>query len=860
MSNRPGFFSLLAESQRRKDNIRRNSDRETQRRVPLATPNPTSEHGELHAHVNSDSSPRNSTPTVKVTNSGRESVNFAAPALRSVTLWRPCTLDGEFQSKSLSDCTEQAAMLCAGLFEAEDHLASAETVWDELGKLRQHLQTLLDCTVSSDERLQYRAIGTLADIYGQLGDYDKALDLLSSVCPTIPLTRDGLSDLREWHKVDMLLRYLHVLLASGRDFAQVEQIVRVLPWATPDVLRTNERKFQVLMTLIKVFNCKGRHEDAYESLSVYELTTPLKFVVDRDYYLQKAIATAGTGMQEEAEALFVDAFVLSSINNGAWNPRTLRALYEFGRATKAWRKHPTAVALLTIAALGYYHTLGPSHPLSVQVYELLESCKNADASIQRLRRFGHSPFSRGRKSMMAYEHIFLTTPIEVLREVTAVDYKRISATLEKLLATLSLSRRAQFNAERSLAWCAIMESNLSVASSALYELYPAIKHVATSSVSTDAYRATLAADEAICFARSGDIGMGFMRQRSKLVYLGMQKLPKDQEHQSRALLRRLKVHDLCHFTRDVVFDDPPLVIETNRESLGSGSFATVDAVQVGSSLYARKSIGLPRQVQHQGRLREDILKEIEIVNTLDHPHVVWVILTYEETRRFSIVMHPLADCDLQTFMASKICNSDKERQLMRKWMACLVNTLAFIHSKDIRHKDIKPSNVLVKGEKVYFTDFGSGHMFSDTGNSTTEGLSYGHTRAYCAPEVITMENRNRSSDIFSFGCVLAEMVAWSCGISIIDYFTCIGASATHTDIVQYSESLVRIHKWFNESTRLDGLSKDIHSQVLKHMLNKKPERRWKAVQISQAISQLVASECAKCDIEWWIPDSKISLE
>jgi hypothetical protein len=522
--------------------------------------------------------------------------------------------------------------------------------------------------------------------------------------------------------------------------------------------------------------------------------------------------------------------------------------------SKPGAKDQPAVALLTNCCLGYYYSLGPSHPCSVQAYKLLESCEGFHASVQTLRRLGRPQYSRERKWTMAFEQNYLITPIELLRTVTPVDHERVSDTLKQFLASQNVTKLAEFNAKRSLAWCASMQSNLTAASAALYGLYTSVKYVATDVVSTGAYRAILAADEAICFARSEESGMDFVRQRSKLVFLQMKDIPKERQHQITAILRRMKVYDLCHFTREEVFGDPSLLTETNRESLGSGSFATVDTVQIASTFYARKSISLPRQTQQQSRLREDIQKEIEIVNTLDHPHVVRVLLTYEETRRFSIVMYPLADCDLQSFMGRKTCDSHEERRLMRQWMSCLANTLVFIHSKDVRHKDIKPSNVLVKGEKVYFTDFGSGHMFNDTGNSTTEGLAYGHTRAYCAPEVIRMDSRNRSSDIFSFGCVLAEMVAWSSDISMHDYFRAIGADTENTEIVQYSGSLVRIRSWFEESPLLSGLSKDIYSQVLKHMLRKKPEQRWKAVQISQAINQLVGSECVKCDIELWVPD------
>mgnify|MGYP004502478141 CR=1 FL=1 len=133
-----------------------------------------------------------------------------------------------------------------------------------------------------------------------------------------------------------------------------------------------------------------------------------------------------------------------------------------------------------------------------------------------------------------------------------------------------------------------------------------INEASSGIVGVEAYRATLASDEAICSAKSAELGVGFMRQRSKLVYLGLKNFPTGRSHQVKAILRRLTRYGLTHLTRDVVYGDPPLIIETNRESLGSGSSATVDIIQIGEVFYARKSINLPRQTQHQHRLREDI--------------------------------------------------------------------------------------------------------------------------------------------------------------------------------------------------------------------------------------------------------------
>tara|TARA_R110002060_G_scaffold25097_4_gene34205 strand:+ start:399 stop:647 length:249 start_codon:yes stop_codon:yes gene_type:complete len=55
------------------------------------------------------------------------------------------------------------------------------------------------------------------------------------------------------------------------------------------------------------------------------------------------------------------------------------------------------------------------------------------------------------------------------------------------------------------------------------------------------------------------------------------------------------------------------------------------------------------------------------------------------------------------------------------------------------------------------TDFGSAHQFSTGLTSSTEGYAAGITKMYSAPEVISLDRRGRPADIYSLGCVFAEM-------------------------------------------------------------------------------------------------------
>ena len=59
--------------------------------------------------------------------------------------------------------------------------------------------------------------------------------------------------------------------------------------------------------------------------------------------------------------------------------------------------------------------------------------------------------------------------------------------------------------------------------------------------------------------------------------------------------------------------------------------------------------------------------------------------------------------------------------ILQRAIGCLASGLAFMHEQTIRHKDIKPQNILIHGGSVLYTDFGISLDFGQQGNSTTTG-------------------------------------------------------------------------------------------------------------------------------------------
>ena len=81
-------------------------------------------------------------------------------------------------------------------------------------------------------------------------------------------------------------------------------------------------------------------------------------------------------------------------------------------------------------------------------------------------------------------------------------------------------------------------------------------------------------------------------------------------------------------------------------------------------------------------------------------------------------------------------------------------SLKYIHSLHLIHCDLKPENILLKkisSAEVKVIDFGSSNFVYDSSSS------YIQSRSYRAPEVIMGCNYDYKIDIWSLGCILAEL-------------------------------------------------------------------------------------------------------
>ncbi|KAH7140612.1 Hsp70 protein-domain-containing protein [Dactylonectria macrodidyma] len=216
----------------------------------------------------------------------------------------------------------------------------------------------------------------------------------------------------------------------------------------------------------------------------------------------------------------------------------------------------------------------------------------------------------------------------------------------------------------------------------------------------------------------------------------------------------------AHFSRD---DTLPF---TSIAKLGIGSYGVVDKVMSNTTQreYARK---LFRRVK--GLRQQDVktfINELTVLKRVNHKHCVELVASYTDPKFFALLMGPVGDYNLATYYDEASNNPDR-LSLLRSFFGCLANAVQYLHSQKIRHRDIKPQNIIIKRDCVLLTDFGIAFNWENLTRGTTTSDS-SKTFVYAAPEVIRVEARNESADTWSLGCVFLEMVTVLKGKTIDD--------------------------------------------------------------------------------------------
>ena len=92
-------------------------------------------------------------------------------------------------------------------------------------------------------------------------------------------------------------------------------------------------------------------------------------------------------------------------------------------------------------------------------------------------------------------------------------------------------------------------------------------------------------------------------------------------------------------------------------------------------------------------------------------------------------------------------------------MHCLSSAVKYLHDAKLYHHNLKPSNILVRGQRLFITDFGI-----PVGPRCPDQLS---SKMYAAPELAfpAGDYAGSAADVFSLACIFADVVFSSLGLT-----------------------------------------------------------------------------------------------
>jgi len=188
--------------------------------------------------------------------------------------------------------------------------------------------------------------------------------------------------------------------------------------------------------------------------------------------------------------------------------------------------------------------------------------------------------------------------------------------------------------------------------------------------------------------------------------------------------------------------------------LGRGSFGQVVRCfdHKKNEFVALKIIRNKKRFHRQAAVEIRILQHLRDRDLEDSANVVHY-KEYMIFRRHLVINFELLNLNLYEFIK---CNDFKGLSLglIRRFAVQILNALKFMRQQRVIHCDLKPENILLKqanksGLKVI--DFGSACFESE------RLYTYIQSRFYRAPEIMLGLPYSVAIDIWSFGCILAEM-------------------------------------------------------------------------------------------------------
>lgn len=238
--------------------------------------------------------------------------------------------------------------------------------------------------------------------------------------------------------------------------------------------------------------------------------------------------------------------------------------------------------------------------------------------------------------------------------------------------------------------------------------------------------------------------------------------------------------------------------------VGRGSFGIV---------YRAKMKYYPYSVRAIKRIRKkyvknpaDIINEYAVLSSFDHPQIIKIYETFEDSENFFMVLDFCEGGEL--FRRLEREGNFKESDA-RTLFSQMVNIIKYCHENQVAHRDLKPENFLLINNKsldLMLIDFGlsfqwqkdiRAEILKKEGNGMITGTAY-----YMSPEIFKGSYDERC-DIWSLGIILFMLVTGEPPV----------AGSTSEEILENVKA-GRLNLYILEKKQLDAQLKDLILRML----------------------------------------------
>jgi eukaryotic-like serine/threonine-protein kinase len=162
---------------------------------------------------------------------------------------------------------------------------------------------------------------------------------------------------------------------------------------------------------------------------------------------------------------------------------------------------------------------------------------------------------------------------------------------------------------------------------------------------------------------------------------------------------------------------------------------------------------LPEEFSRDAHRVSRFQREAEVLASLNHPNIATIYDLQEANGSRFLILELVEGETLADRIARGPIPVDEAMTISKQ----IVEALDAAHERGIVHRDLKPGNIMIAKSGVKVLDFGLARSGQDETVLTESHIVMG-TPAYMAPEQREGKPADARTDIYSFGCVLYEML------------------------------------------------------------------------------------------------------